>query len=243
MNWASRILWTVYLALLAVLLPHTAWAFSRFEPPTRWGTVTAWAAAFAFEAAIAALTHKLAKHIESVRGSKSRFKRRYLNAYSAGLLVAVVVSALANLAHSVEFGQPLVIFAVWGVPFGLYSVAFGGILPLTSLIFARVLSNVMDTESTEVAPNPELERAKTTVADLRRELKETEARAKDAELRANQAEQRFGAAGDLFVRLFADEKRQRILAAAERWPALPLAAIAVIAESSPSYVSEVLKEG
>ena len=62
-----------------------------------------------------------------------------------------------------------------------------------------------------------------------------------AEARANAAEQRFTAAGDLFGRLFADEKRQRILAAAERWPELPASSVAIIASSSPGYVSEVLK--
>jgi hypothetical protein len=64
-HWSSKVLWIIYLALLAVLLPHTAWAFARFESPAAgwlgvsWGAVAAWAAAFAFEAAIAALTHKL----------------------------------------------------------------------------------------------------------------------------------------------------------------------------------------
>ena len=63
-NWTNNLLWIIYLALLIVLLPHTAWAFSRFESPAmgwlgiQWGLVTAWAAAFAFEAALAALTHK-----------------------------------------------------------------------------------------------------------------------------------------------------------------------------------------
>jgi hypothetical protein len=62
-NWSNVLLWAIYLSLLAVLLPHTAWAFARFEPPGNgsfgiaWGAITAWAAAFAFEAAIAALTH------------------------------------------------------------------------------------------------------------------------------------------------------------------------------------------
>jgi hypothetical protein len=40
-----------------------------------------------------------------------------------------------------------------------------------------------------------------------------------------EAEQRFAAAGDLFARLFAEEKRQRILAASERWPELVAASI------------------
>lgn len=249
-DWTNRILWAVYLSLLGVLLPHTAWAFANFEPggmgsflglfDVPWGNVTAWAAAFAFEAAIAALTHKLAKHIEDVPKHKSawlRWRKRYLNAYSVGLVAAVGISAMANLAHAVEFGRELAIFVRWGVPFGVYSVAFGAILPLVSLLFARVLSNVVDGE---VAANPELERANQaiqranqTVAELRRQLRETERR-------ASVAEERFGAAGDLFVRLFADEKRQRIAAAAQMWPALAHSAIAVIAGSSPSYVSEVL---
>lgn len=33
-NWSNALLWAIYLSLLAVLLPHTAWAFARFEP---WG--------------------------------------------------------------------------------------------------------------------------------------------------------------------------------------------------------------
>jgi hypothetical protein len=106
-NWSNTFLWVIYLALLAVLLPHTAWAFSRFEPQTdgwlsvRWGLITAWAAAFAFEAAIAALTHKLANRIQMTprytagRVWLRRFVYQYINAYAAGLLVALGVSALA----------------------------------------------------------------------------------------------------------------------------------------------------
>jgi hypothetical protein len=41
--------------------------------------------------------------------------------------------------------------------------------------------------------------------------------------------------------LFAEEKRQRILAAAEHWPELPASSIAIITSASPGYVSEVLK--
>ncbi len=64
----------------------------------------------------------------------------------------------------------------------------------------------------------------------------------DAESRAIAAEQRFAAAGDLFARLFAEEKRQRILAASERWLELPAASVAIVASASQGYVSEVLKE-
>lgn len=57
------------------------------------------------------------------------------------------------------------------------------------------------------------------------------------------AGQRFAAAGDLVARLFAEEKRQRILAAAERWLELPASLVAIVAGASPGYVSKVLREG
>lgn len=66
-NWSSRLLWMIYLALLAVLLPHTVWAFARFESPgagllgVPWCIVTACAAAVALEAAIAVLCQEPAK--------------------------------------------------------------------------------------------------------------------------------------------------------------------------------------
>jgi hypothetical protein len=249
-SWSNLLLWAIYLALLAVLFPHTAWAFGRFEPQdaswqgVSWGTVTAWAAAFAFEAAIAALTHKLAKHIESTprytagRVWLRRISYQYFNAFAAGLFVAVGVSVLANFGHAVKFGRDYAIFGRFNVPPLLYSLAFGGILPLVSLMFARILA---DTAETEVGANPELVRAKQTINKLRSRLKTTEEDLADAVARANATEQRFGAAGELSVRLFAEEKRQRILAAAERWPELPASSVAIVAGASASYVTEVLR--
>lgn len=238
----NTLLWLVYIALLAVLLPHTAWAFGKFEPSTGLGPFVAWAAAFSFEAAIAVLTHKLARHIEAtpkrLRGP-AQFVYRYANAYALGLVVALGVSVLANLAHAVEFGSAIVIFAQWGIPSWAYSLAFGAVLPLTSLLFARVLSNVSESED---AADPELERANAEIKELRRSLRQAEAAAQAAEAARAEAETRFAAAGELVARLFDGEKRQRILAARATWPQLPAAAIAIIAASSASYVSEVLAE-
>lgn len=224
-NWSTNLLWIIYLALLAVLLPHTAWAFNRFEPQSSgwlgitWGVIAAWAAAFAFEAAIAALTHQLAKRIGTTprytagRVELRRFSYQYMNAYAASLFVALGVSALANFAHAVEYGRGFAIFGRYSIPPLLYSVTFGGILPLVSLLFARILGDIADTEA---ASNPELTKAKQAVGELQAELDATKARMTEAEARAIAAEQRFAAAGDLFARLFAEEKRQRIIAAAER---------------------------
>lgn len=231
MSLTNKLLWIIYIALLGVLLPHTAWAFGQFEPAhMRW---LGWVAAIAFEGAIAAFTWRLKENIENTPRHKSawrRFRRRYLNIYSAGLVVAIAVSSAANWAHSVEFGASFAVFRDYSVAPILYSLAFGGILPLCSLLFARILADVAPAEHDD---DSELAKARATIAEIRSDLRQAEARAATAE-------QRFAAAGDLVARLMAESKRDRILAAAERWPKLPAASIAVIAESSPSYVSEVL---
>ena len=165
---------------------------------------------------------------------------------SAGLFVALGLSTLDNLGHAVEFAQVFATpaqgrYCVYGryyVPPLLYSLPFGGILPLVSLMFARILANTADDE---VGANPELTKAMQNIKELRAELMSAEGQLVDTEARAIAAEQRFAAAGDLVVQLFAQEKRQRILAAAERWPELPAASVAIIAGASPGYVSEVLR--
>ena len=248
----TLVLWLVYAGLLLVLLPHTAWAFKNWEPPESQAVVLAgsftssdlvsYIAAFAFESAIAALTHKLAKHIETTPKKKLWYEKaiyRYLNPIAFGLVIATAVSALANLAHAVQFGQQLKIFTEWRIPFALYSIAFGGVLPFVSLIFARVLSNVTDDEE---GPNPAMEEAKAIIAELRAKVKAAEVQAKTAEQRAQAAEDRFAALGDVVKYLFGPDKRQRIVFARRTWQNLPASAIAVIAEASPSYVSEVLKD-
>lgn len=244
------ILWAVYIGLLIVLLPHTAWAFRKWEPIESfelfWGISSAdiisYVAAFAFESAIAVLTHKLAKHIEETPRSKkgiNKFLYRYVNPISFGLFIATAVSALANLAHAVEFGGELTIFTEWGIPKNVYSLAFGGILPFVSLTFARVLSNVIEDEE---APNPEITLANEQIKSLRQQLRESEARVKSAEERARLAEERFAAIGDLVKYLFGEDKRQRIIAARQQWKDLPNKAIAIITGTSEAYVSEVIKE-
>lgn len=260
-NATTVILWAVFIGLLLVLLPHTAWLFRQFEAPYSgdgldWGWVIAGAGAFAFEAAIAVLTHKLAKHLEAKQknfkqGPKwfpnwPKFEYRFLNPYFLGLMIALALSSLANLAHSVEFGTPLLIFTQWGIPSMVYQLAFGGVLPLVSLLFAWVLSNVSESDD---EPNPELEAAKTTIKELQHKLREGihqiqkyEVALKESENRAHDAEERFAAAGELFARLFNEEKRQRILAARATWPELPASAVAIIAGCSASYVSEVINE-
>jgi len=252
------LLWGIYLCLLGVLLPHTAWLFGSFEPDGTLGLVTGWAGALAFEAAIAVLTHKLAQHWERAPVRQERWKTSgwvrlrywYGNAYLAGLAVSVGVSSLANLAHAVEYGRALQIFARWGIEPPVYQVAVGAVLPIASLLFAAVLSNTVEVED---APNPDLEKAKADLLETRRALRASEdqrraaeeARARSEQERAN-AEQRFAAAGDLLAGLMQAEKRQRILAVNAALPKLqpgeeiPLSLLALVSGASVAYVSEVL---
>lgn len=189
LNISNIIVWLVYLALLGVLLPHTAWAFQQFEPTGKQSSVlVAWAAAFTFEAAIAVFTHKLAKHIETVKIRKRwpRFVAMYANAYSVGLLIAVFVSVIANVLHASAFATKY--------KHPLFIGAFGAVLPLASLIFARILSNVNDVLQ-EI--DPELNEAKIQLRELRKELQVSKKESKEIkserdrvarELKATQAQ-------------------------------------------------------
>lgn len=233
-DYTTAILWLVYAAILLVLLPHTAWTFSQFEPPAReWPivgrvSITAWAAAIAFELAIATLTHKLAGHMEDTpnyKSSSKRFKAYYLNAYSLGLLVVMMVSSLANLAHAYEFGMQMAITQDRPWLFAVYVFAFGAVLPFVSLLFARVLSNVSEIETA----NPELDKATATVRELRQAVR-------SANKRASEAEQRFVAAGDI-VRLLSEDRTERIGTVRQLWPELPQRSAAVIAGVSVSTIN------
>lgn len=231
-NWSTVLLWAVYLALLGVLLPHTAWAFSRFEPAGPSSLALGWVAAIAFEGAIAAFTWRLKERIEHTprysAGSVAwrKFRHRYLNIYSLGLVVAIGVSSLANWAHSVEYAADFGIFSRYSVPPLLYTVAFGAILPACSLLFARILADVTDSEG----------QADSATVELRSELREVKHQLRESERQLVRAED----AARLLLDLTAEDKARRILAAHEQWPDLSQAILAQLVGASASYVSQVL---
>lgn len=240
-RWVNLILWLVYILLLAVLLPHTAWAFGQFESMETdsfgipWGTVVAWAAAFAFECTIAVMTHKLAKHIERAPNAKRwkvRLARRYANAYFGGLMLAWGVSSLANLAHLVEFGQPMVVFATWGIPAWVYSVALGAALPTLSLLFALVLSSSIEADVTEDEIDEALNAVKATERAAKRETVKLQNKLDELRRRFSDYEPLYGT-----------DRKARILAASRLFPDLSGAGIAIVAQASTGYVSEVLRNG
>jgi len=268
-NKTTMLLYGVYFSLLATMLPHTAWAFGMFEQDGWFGIVVSTCAALTFECGLAVLTYKLAKHIETTPKKYSalrKFAYRYLNSYSFGMAFCMCVSSLANLAHAVQFGKELVIFTRFNIPFAVYALAFGGVLPLVSLLFAQVLSNVTEEDETEALPNPELESLKATATEAKRQLREataalqaaeglaakTEANRVKAEEKANrtvadtearhvEAEAKLRRELGEYASLFAGTKQERILAIKAKFPNLTGSAIAELTGSAPSYVSEMLK--
>ena len=238
----TNLFWLIYLSLLGVLLPHAAWAFNHFqrsgETEISW---MAWALAFTFEGAVFAFTHRLKDRIEKARrlrckeGESSlhfgwrKLTAGYLNIHSLGLLSCSGVSGLANFTYAVEFAGEFVIYGQYSVNPLFYELAFGGILPVVSLLFAQILA---DTIEDEVIRDEALEAAKQA---------EREAKQRFAQLR--QEFERAKGPFAQFRQLQAESARERILAAAQLWPDLSKAGISVIANSSPGYVSEVLKNG
>lgn len=132
-----------YVFLLVVLLPHTAWMFSQLEPPElKW---MGWAGAIAFELTIALLTYFLAKEIAAAstidEDFLNRARRELVNIPSFLLLGSIVISMVANWTHAylysanVPFGDYVVVRVV-------YSLLFGGVLPICSFAYAYVLAQV-----------------------------------------------------------------------------------------------------
>ncbi len=86
-----------------------------------------------------------------------------------------------------------------------------------------------EVSESEHEPNQELSAAKQANRELQRQLRATEKRLIEAE-----------GAARLLLDLTAEDKAQRILAAAHQWPDLPKTVIAQVAGASPSYVTQVL---
>ena len=250
----KNFLWLVYIGVLVVIAPHTQWMFAQFEPEKMHGL--AWVAAVVFEAAIFAVTHLLVRHIEKRRASTFNFEKkpladwlqwwplfryRYINAYTALLSIAVVISGFANLAHAVQFGQPLTIVSTWNIPAHFFSVAFGGILPLVNLLFAAVIAQVDDAES---LTDPALDKANSEKREAEKRLKETEKLLHETEQRARKAEQQYEAMGDAIRFLFGanDPLHERIRYVRKTWPQLSQNGISQMLGCSVSTVNDALKE-
>lgn len=248
----------------------------RFELLGVNATPTAWAFAIVFDGAIAGLTHVLKKHIEEmpriIHTRKAQmpkslgvgklqipinlqwwpvFSYRYLNAYMLGLVAAWLLSTLGNLAHAVQFGREMTIFSTWGIPSALYALAFGAVLPTISLVFARVLSSVRESEQEEdpafVKAKGELKEANSTIRSLEQKVKATEQQANTdkrlLEQQLSESEQRYRAVGDVVRYLFGTDLplRERVRGIRTTFPVLSQNGIAQLVGCSVSTVNDALQ--
>ena len=231
-NWTSILLWGIYLALLGVLLPHTAWAFYQVEPENQFGWIIAWAAAVFFEATIAALTFKQSQIISS----RKKLSKKLLNPYVAGLLLSLGVSAYANLSHAFQFGRAIKIFGGQSWPFILYTISFGAILPVASFIFAWILS---EEDLAEHITSPELQRAKETIKELKKEVGAAYQAKDEVNMLLEEEREKENVLGNLSG-LFYGNKKEKIQIAVELWPEQTYEFYSKVTGASIGYISEVL---
>lgn len=143
---------------------------------------------------------------------------------SAAVFVAVLAPSIGANVRGVRLG------AVLSSSFSLYTWA--------SMV---ALSTIAIVVSVGFAQKENVKPATDTEAEKWRELaKAAERKALEAEAQANAANARFDAAGDMMRLLVSENKRDRILAARQQWPELPVTWLALVAGASPSYVSEVI---
>ena len=263
----TKLFWGVYIAFLLVLLPQEAWTIGQGQDQSgvQWSILgvtaspLAWFLATAFSASIAIVTHRLNEHwlkmsprykADDMR--KKRFSYRWLNVYSVALIVTMIISAIANFMHVVEFTNPsLKIFGLFPWAVYLYQFIFGFALPGVSFVFARVLSTMQDTEQHEdpafAKAKEDLREANSTIRSLEQSIRSAEQQANDAirsaEQRANEAERRYEAIGDLVRWLFGKDEnlRDRIRGIRKAFPSLSQNGIAQILGCSVSTVNDALQ--
>jgi hypothetical protein len=263
----THLFWAVYVAFLLVLLPQEAWTIGQGQDQSgeQWqllgvsASPLAWLLAGAFTATVAVVTHRLNKHwadmparykAEDMR--RKRFAYRWLNVYAVTLIVTMPISAVANFMHVVEFTKPtLKVFALYPWTLGAYRLIFGMALPLVSMVFARVLSTMQESEQQDdpafAKAKAELKEANSTIRELEKTIRQTEQdyseRIRQAEQQANEAEQRYRAVGDVVRWLFGKDEnlRDRIRGIRTTFPNLSQNGIAQLVGCSVSTVNEALQ--
>jgi hypothetical protein len=259
----TNLFWIVYVAFLAVLWPQAAWTIGQFQDAAgmQWSVFgvsaspLAWALSGVFEATIGIVTHRLNEHWQEMPKRfkaddmrKKRIAYRWGNAYAVALVMAMVVSAVANYTHVVQFtNATLAVFdgAEWAIR--LYQVLFGLALPGISFVFARVLSTMQDAEQEDdpafAKAKADLAEAKTTIREKDAAIRQANEAVRDAERRLNESEQRYRAVGDVVRFLFGTDLalRDRIRGVRTSWPNLSQNGIAQVLGCSVSTVNEALQ--
>ncbi len=270
----TYLFWAVYIAFLLVLLPQEAWTIGQGQDQNglQWHVLgvtaspLAWFLAGAFSASIAIVTHRLNVHwvemphrYKADDMSKKRFTYRWLNVYAVALIVSMIISAIANLIHVVQFtNASLKIFTTYPWAVAVYQFIFGLALPGVSFVFARVLSTMQEAEQQDdpafAKAKEDLKEANSTIRSLKetirsgeQTIRETEQHysglLRDAERLLNESEQRYRAVGDVVRWLFGKDEvlRDRIRGIRKAFPSLSQNGIAQIVGCSVSTVNEALQ--
>ena len=262
-----HLFWAVYIAFLLVLLPQEAWTIDQGQDPSgmTWSLLgvaaspLAWFLAGALSATIAIVTHRLNRHWQDMPNrykaqdmGRKRFAYRWLNVYALTLMVTIPISAIANFMHVVEFTKPtLKIFEIYPWALGMYRVIFGLALPGVSMVFARTLSTMQESEQEEdpafAKAKADLKEANSTIRSLEQSIRSTEqqysARIRETEQLLNESEQRYRAVGDVVRWLFGKDEnlRERIRGIRTTFPNLSQNGIAQMIGCSVSTVNEALQ--
>lgn len=260
---STTLFWAVYVGFLFVLWPQAAWTIDQFQDASngKWmlmgvsASPLAWALSGAIEATIGIVTHRLNQYwldmpklYKAVDKRMKRFVYRWLNVYAVALVVAMLVSAIANYTHVVEFtNSSLRVFEGNQNAIKVYQIVFGLALPGVSFVFARVLSSMQESEQEE---DPALAKAKKDLQEANATIREKDAairQANDAvrltEHKLEESEQRYRAVGDVIRYLFGTDMalRERIRGVRTSFPNLSQNGIAQLLSCSTSTVNEALQ--
>lgn len=260
---STTLFWAVYVGFLFVLWPQAAWTIDQFQDASngKWmlmgvsASPLAWALSGAIEATIGIVTHRLNQYwldmpklYKAVDKRMKRFVYRWLNVYAVALVVAMLVSAIANYTHVVEFtNSSLRVFEGNQNVIKIYQIVFGLALPGVSFVFARVLSSMQESEQEE---DPALAKAKKDLQEANATIREKDVairQANDAvrqtEQKLEESEQRYRAVGDVIRYLFGTDMalRERIRGVKTSFPNLSQNGIAQLLSCSTSTVNEALQ--
>lgn len=260
---STTLFWAVYVGFLFVLWPQAAWTIDQFQDASngKWmlmgvsASPLAWALSGAIEATIGIVTHRLNQYwldmpklYKAVDKRMKRFVYRWLNVYAVALVVAMLVSAIANYTHVVEFtNSSLRVFEGNQNVIKVYQIVFGLALPGVSFVFARVLSSMQESEQEEdpafVKAKNDLKEANATIRENDLAIRQANDAVRLTEQKLEESEQRYRAVGDVIRYLFGTDMalRERIRGVRTSFPNLSQNGIAQLLSCSPSTVNEALQ--
>lgn len=260
---STTLFWAVYVGFLFVLWPQAAWTIDQFQDASngKWmlmgvsASPLAWALSGAIEATIGIVTHRLNQYwldmpklYKAVDKRMKRFVYRWLNVYAVALVVAMLVSAIANYTHVVEFtNSSLRVFEGNQNVIKVYQIVFGLALPGVSFVFARVLSSMQESEQEEdpalAKAKLELKEANATIREKDLAIRQANGAVRQTEQKLEESEQRYRAVGDVIRYLFGTDiaLRERIRGVRTSFPNLSQNGIAQLLSCSTSTVNEALQ--